>query len=64
MNFNFFWHDDDDLTITSKGYFWSHPKIKPIKNSIAVLPENHSYDLNDCLGICSDNILKYQNEFK
>ena len=24
-NFNYFWHEDDDYTITSKGFIWTHP---------------------------------------
>jgi hypothetical protein len=37
---NYFWHQMDDYTITSKGYFWTYPGKKISKNSIIVLPEN------------------------
>jgi len=56
---HYFWHHDDDVTLTSKGIIWSHPKIQPLKNSIAVLPDNYNWDLAECMGICSDNIINY-----
>ena len=56
---HYFWHDNDDVTLTSKGIIWSHPKIQPLKNSIAVLPDNYNWDLTECMGICSDNIINY-----
>jgi len=59
--FHYFWHHDDDVTLTSRGIIWAHPKIQPLKNSIAVLPDNYDWDLNNCMGICSDYIKKYEN---
>lgn len=56
---NYFFHDKDDVTITSKGYLWVYPGKQPVKNSIAVLPEIFEDDLSHCIGICSDNIGKY-----
>jgi len=60
-NFNYFWHDTDDITITSNGFIWSHPKIKPIQNSISVLPEINNHDTSMCLGVCSDYVELYKN---
>jgi hypothetical protein len=57
---NWFWHDNDDMTLTSKGFIWSHPKIQPLKNSIAVLPDNYKWNLKNCIGICSDHINQYK----
>ena len=57
---NWFWHDEDDITITSDGFIWCHPKIQPIKNSIAVLPDGMNWDLSKCIGICSDYIQNYK----
>ena len=57
---HYFWHDEDDVTITSKGIIWSHPKIRPLTNSIAVLPERHNWTVGDCLGVCSDYIKRYK----
>lgn len=56
---NFFWHQEDTLTITSKGFIWAYPGKQPIKNSIAVLPEVYNDDLSKCFGICSDLLINY-----
>jgi len=58
--FNYFWHQEDTLTLTSKGYIWSYPGKQPIKNSIAVMPELYNDNLNSCIGICSDYIQNYK----
>lgn len=58
--FNYFWHENDTLTLTSLGYIWAYPGKQPIKNSIAVLPEIYNDKIQNCLGICSDYILKYK----
>ena len=55
---HYFWHQKDDITLTSKGYICAYPGKQPIKNSIAVLPELYNDDLGVCKGVCSDNILK------
>jgi hypothetical protein len=56
---NYFWHDTDTMTLTSKGYIWAYPGKQPIFNSIAVLPVSNE-DLSKCIGICSDNIGDYK----
>ena len=60
-NFNFFWHENDTVCLTSLGYVWAYPGKQPILQSIAVLPELHNDILNSCLGICSDIISKYRD---
>lgn len=58
---NYFWHDQDTVTLTSKNYIWAYPRKQAINKSIAVLPELHETEnLNICLGICSDYIEKYK----
>jgi hypothetical protein len=57
--FNFFWHENDTLCLTSLGYIWAYPGKQPISNSIAVMPEIHNDNLSKCVGICSDYIEKY-----
>ena len=32
---NYFWHQEDDVTLTSKGHIWAYPGKQPIENSIA-----------------------------
>ena len=56
---NYFWHQEDDITLTSKGYIWAYPGKQPIKNSIAVMPELNKDDLTQAIGICSDYIEDY-----
>lgn len=61
QNFHYFWHQNDDLTLTSFNYIWAYPGKQPIKNSIAVMPEINNDDTTQCIGICSDYIdnIKY-----
>ena len=58
--YNYFWHDTDTVTLTSKNYIWAYPGKQPIKNSIAVLPELFKDDTPQCIGICSDYIQNYK----
>lgn len=61
--FNYFWHQEDDVTLTSNNYLWTYPGKKLTNKSIAVLPEQEKYsdeDLNYCYGICSDYVNKYK----
>lgn len=57
---NYFWHDTDDVIITSQGYMWANPGVY-IENSIAVLPEYKEDKLEGRLGICSDYIINYEH---
>lgn len=59
---NFFWHQEDEYTLTSQGDIWAYPG-KPInRDCIQVMPEwddPEFKNLNfDCLGICSDWVEK------
>tara|TARA_Y200000002_G_C22363073_1_gene529935 strand:+ start:166 stop:600 length:435 start_codon:yes stop_codon:yes gene_type:complete len=58
---HFFWHQEDDYTITSKGFVWVYPGKPLIENSICVLPEKHNLDYSKCYGICTDNISEFLN---
>jgi hypothetical protein len=62
INAHYFWHQEDDYTITSKGYFWTYPNKRLIPESICVLPEMCDYKQFDCVGICSDFIKNYIND--
>ena len=60
---NFFWHQEDDFAITSKGYIWTYPGKKLGLKSIAVMPEGSSWQLHnlkECFAICSDYVYHYQ----
>jgi len=63
LNVNCFWHQDDHVTLTSKGYLWTYPGQKLFSKSICVLPEIHGiHNFKNCSGICSDVIEKYKNK--
>lgn len=57
---NYFWHENDMITLTSLGYIWSFPGKQPIKDSIAVMPEIHNDDTSKAIGVCSDFIENYK----
>jgi len=54
---NWFWHDKDDITLTSHGYIWSNVGIF-INNGITVLLE-FSEIPNYILGVCTDEPMKF-----
>lgn len=58
----YFWHQNDDISLTSNGFLWTYPSKKLTDKSIAVLPELYEYnniELKNCYGICSDFIKNY-----
>jgi hypothetical protein len=57
--FNYFIHDKDMATLTSKGHVWVYPGFQPIPGSIAVLPEIYGESVDTNIGICSDYIEMY-----
>ena len=61
-NIHCFWHQEDDVTLTSKGYMWTYPGKKLTTNSIAVLPELNNQNPKKALGICSDYVVNYKDE--
>jgi hypothetical protein len=62
--FQYFWHDKDDHTLTSNGYIWTDPWCATGENSIAVMPELIDATLSlqhvgkNCRAICSDYVLQ------
>lgn len=60
---NYFWHENDERTLTSCGYLWTYPGKTLNRNSVAVMPEWNLplHSLKNCLtwecyGICSDHV--------
>jgi hypothetical protein len=56
---NYFWHDTDTYTLTSKGYIWTYPDKEVSKLGIMVLPEWSDPTLTNvlssiCYGVCTD----------
>ncbi len=61
--YNYFWHQNDDYTLTSRKNIWAYPGKPYTNNTVIVMPEWHdmSWDLlraTDCYGICSDYVGK------
>ena len=56
---HYFWHQEDDYTITNKGFIWVYPGKPLLKNCISVLPENFKIDTTNCYGVCTDYINRY-----
>jgi len=60
--FNFFWHQKDDYTLTSKNHIWTYPGKSITPMSVIVMPEwvikEKFEDLRalNCYGICSDYV--------
>jgi len=64
IEFNYFWHETDSYTITSKGIGWVYPGKQPYTNSVLVMPETvDSCDgyINGVYGICTDKVIYYKN---
>lgn len=63
-NLNYFWHQDDDYTLTSKNIIWAYPGKTPVAYTIMVMPELFWQDKNEVInlnpyGICTDYVLNY-----
>jgi len=59
-----FWHQEDDVTLTSQGYIWTYPGKTLTNKSICVMPERAKYDdkilTSNCIaGICTDFPKRY-----
>ena len=46
---HYFWHQEDDFTLTNKGIIWTYPGKYLTSNSICVLPERVNQKKFDCL---------------
>ncbi len=57
-NLNYFWHQEDDHTLTSKGFIWTYPGKEIGINNIIVMPETvmqlEEIKRLNCFAICSD----------
>lgn len=61
--YNYFWHQSDDFTLTSKNYIWTYPGKTYTSRSVIVMPEWEceiekllDFRAYSCYGICSDYI--------
>ena len=53
--YNYFWHQEDDFTLTSKGYIWTYPGKETGIRSVLVNLNGDNID-QECYGICSDYV--------
>ncbi len=52
-----FWHQNDDYTITSRGYIWAYPDKRMESGGIYVMPErDDTYVPLSAEGVCSDYV--------
>mgnify|MGYP003660297470 CR=1 FL=1 len=57
--FHWFWHQRDDMTLTSRGWMWCFPN-KPVKGGILVDFKKPRY-IKDIRGVCVDNPIEWSN---
>ena len=66
--YNYFWHQEDDYTLTSKQKIWAYPgKTVPYFSemiSVAVMPESTLYEMNEnqfknFAAVCTDYVNQY-----
>ena len=62
-NLNYFWHQDDDYTITSQGFIWAYPGKTLKENTIILFPEKFfsidEISKKNYMGLCSDFVDLY-----
>ena len=64
-NVKYFWHQQDDCTLTSNRKIWTYPGKILMPDSIAVLPEvAHKGILWNCHAICTDFVYKYKRLYE
>jgi hypothetical protein len=65
-NLFYFWHQEDDFTLTSNQKIWTYPGKLQTVNSIIVMPELFDPEFKNldfsCYGICSDYVLKIREK--
>ena len=56
-----FWHQEDDVTLTSRGIIWTYPNKELTLLSVCVMPELNDQDFSKCYGVCSDFIRRVRD---
>lgn len=68
-NYNFFWHQTDNFTLTSQRWIWAYPgiTIPDVEHfTIAVLPEDVNLkdeEVRKFKGVCTDYPIEYNDKF-
>ena len=55
---NYFWHENDQITLTSRGYILTYID-EPVIGGIIMTPTIKNDKIKLCYGICSDNIMDF-----
>ena len=61
--FNYFWHQEDDFTLTSQNIIWTYPRQNVTDKSVIVcqtLQECEDYANSSAFGVCSDYVGQYK----
>lgn len=58
LGLNYFWHEEDKFTLTSRGYIWTYPN-NLISNNSVLVSLSDLIPNEDCYGICSDYVEKF-----
>lgn len=65
---NYFWHQEDDFTLTSLHYIWTYPGKLLTRNSIAVQPEARvdwwqwTKTCKEIAGVCTKYVYQFLDE--
>jgi hypothetical protein len=63
INTRYFWHQNDNYTLTSDNIIWAYPGQILNDKCVCVLPEQnniHIHTIDNCYGICSDFIRNWK----
>jgi YrbI family 3-deoxy-D-manno-octulosonate 8-phosphate phosphatase len=65
QNINCFFHDQEEIVMTSRGYLWAHPRCSKLNNkTVIVQPDSRNYHIPpDIFAICSDYVSNFQPIF-
>lgn len=65
-NIHCFFHQTDDIALTSMGYLWTYPGKTPLTYaSVAVMPETKpGWVHSGCFGICSDWAASWEFDYE
>ncbi len=61
---NYFWHENDRFTLTSKNFIWTLPGEETTDKSVIVNLENNIDNIGNVFGICSDYIYEIKNKIE
>jgi len=64
LNSHCFFHDIDEITLTSANYIWTYPGRLLTNRSICVLPETTECDWKLAAGVCSDIVATLREQYQ